>query len=343
MSKSRDVRAELTAESDSSTSARWSDLATSHQSIANLLWRTGRTAEALESDREALAIWQRLVTRDIEEAAFRYNLASCQSEIGLLLLLSEHPDAAIESLSDAISNFLLVVRTNPSVSAFQSGLGFAYVRIAQAYSSDGRLREALEPEHLAVEKFRKLADANPAVFDHKYYLALACNTLSETQAKLGQLSEAMETARQSTSVARDLVASNPERPRSHEVLAMALMAVGRIEQERKNWIDAAAAFREGISAYEEIPPSARYLETHYNLACGRSMLAYVLSRSDPTGTPEVQAVSDRAMASLRTAVSLGFQSTSSLRTDGDLTFIRPRPDFQLMLLDLDFPPEPFSP
>ena len=58
---------------------------------------------------------------------------------------------------------------------------------------------------------------------------------------------------------------------------------------------------------------------------------------------ESRAEADRAMAALRNAVARGFLHLPILRQDPDFSSIRPRPDFQLLLLDLAFPEEVFAP
>jgi hypothetical protein len=191
--------------------------------------------------------------------------------------------------------------------------------------------------------YRNLAESNPSMLEYQIRVATAYNTLSETEAKLGLLPEAMASARQSIVFARKLVATNPERIQSNEVLGMALMAVGRVEQQLGRQADAASSLRAGIAAYEAIPVTARHPEVFYNIACGRSLLAGTLARSDKASAVEARAEADRAMAELQSAVALGFQHLESPRNDTDLNAIRPRPDFLLLLLDLAFPAHPFAP
>jgi hypothetical protein len=48
------------------------------------------------------------------------------------------------------------------------------------------------------------------------------------------------------------------------------------------------------------------------------------------------------MATLRQAVDLGYRDAQHIATDTDLATLRPRRDFQLLLLDAALPPEPFK-
>ena len=48
------------------------------------------------------------------------------------------------------------------------------------------------------------------------------------------------------------------------------------------------------------------------------------------------------MNRLREAVTAGFRDLAHIRTDTDLDPLRSRPDFQLLMMDLAFPAEPFA-
>jgi hypothetical protein len=56
---------------------------------------------------------------------------------------------------------------------------------------------------------------------------------------------------------------------------------------------------------------------------------------------ESEAYADRAVATLRRAITAGFVDVALLRRDTDLDPLRPRRDFQELLMDLSFPADPF--
>ena len=51
---------------------------------------------------------------------------------------------------------------------------------------------------------------------------------------------------------------------------------------------------------------------------------------------------DRAMARLRQAIAAGYRKLFFMRTDPELDPLRSRPDFQLLMMDLEFPDDPFA-
>ena len=65
-------------------------------------------------------------------------------------------------------------------------------------------------------------------------------------------------------------------------------------------------------------------------------------RDSGVSVEEGQTESDRAMSWLRRAVTMGYGNLDSYRNETALDPLRHRPDFQLLMMDLVFPAEPFA-
>ncbi len=50
---------------------------------------------------------------------------------------------------------------------------------------------------------------------------------------------------------------------------------------------------------------------------------------------------DKAMATLQQTVAAGFRDAAKLRDEADFVPLRVRPDFQLLIMDLAMPDDPF--
>jgi hypothetical protein len=74
----------------------------------------------------------------------------------------------------------------------------------------------------------------------------------------------------------------------------------------------------------------------YNMACED---ATTLASSDPANAARHL---DHAMRWLRLAAEAGWNDTEHMRTDPDMDRLRSRPDYQLLILDIAFPPDPFA-
>ena len=63
----------------------------------------------------------------------------------------------------------------------------------------------------------------------------------------------------------------------------------------------------------------------------------------PAGTDRRRRDADHAMNAFREAVALGWSGLAYLKRDPDLDSLRGRADFQLLMMDMAMPAEPFAP
>ena len=119
-------------------------------------------------------------------------------------------------------------------------------------------------------------------------------------------------------------------------LAIATQANGHISQ-------AIALYRQVIAELEsKEEPTPTDL---YDAACCRSLIAgAAMEASSGLTAADAQAEGEQSVAAVRLAFDAGF-SPSNLKMvrdgDPDLKAIRSRPDFQLLMMDLAFPRDPF--
>ena len=79
----------------------------------------------------------------------------------------------------------------------------------------------------------------------------------------------------------------------------------------------------------------------FQLVTGAHREQHVLYRA-PFSTEWRRIPLERAMEMLRRAVAAGYWDIAWMRRDPDLDPLRPRADFQVLLLDLAFPADPFT-
>ena len=144
-------------------------------------------------------------------------------------------------------------------------------------------------------------------------------------------------------ILRKLVDANPNVTDYQGFLALNHSYVGLARLRAGRRASAVAEFRKAITIMQrlsELQPDGYSL---YNLACFRSLLAGVGSQSGSGLTgEEVSRLGEEAVATLRRAVAAGLEDVAFMRRDPDLDALRSREDFQLLLLDLDFPDKPFG-
>ena len=119
--EARDLAGQLEAQ-DPSDAVR-SVLALSHNRIGSLLLATtGKWAEAMEADRKALAIRQKLADANPAITEFQSNMAQSHADMGWLLVMTGKPTEALVSYRKALAIRQKLVDANPAVTMFQHNL-----------------------------------------------------------------------------------------------------------------------------------------------------------------------------------------------------------------------------
>ena len=125
-------------------------------------------------------------------------------------------------------------------------------------------------------------------------------------------------------------------------LATNLSMVGGIHLKAGRTAEAVASIRRAIAIWMRL--SSRNPLDLYNLSCSHAQLSSLAAAPGSGMTAaEGRAEADRAMEWLRQAVAAGYRKLANMRIDPDLDPLRSRPDFQLLMMDLAFPAEPFAP
>jgi serine/threonine-protein kinase len=123
---------------------------------------------------------------------------------------------------------------------------------------------------------------------------------------------------------------------------MTLRRRGIAAQKYNRPADAVSDFRESISILRGLKsPSPVNI---YDIACGQSQLAGLAqdARSGLTAD-EGRVAMAAAIAALREAIGAGWHNPALIRSDPGLDPIRSRPDFQMLVADVEFPDDPFAP
>jgi eukaryotic-like serine/threonine-protein kinase len=157
----------------------------------------------------------------------------------------------------------------------------------------------------------------------------------------GKTAEALAEFERSTTIMQKLAEANPNVTEWQTELANNLGFVGGMHLKAGRTAEAVASVRRATAILRRLP--SRKPADLYNLACGHAMLSLLAAEPGSGMTAaEGRAEADRAMEWLRQAVAAGYRKLSFMRIDSDLEPLRSRTDFQLLMMDLAFPAEPFA-
>src|SRR5262249_31613917 len=220
-------------------------------------------------------------------------------------------------------------------------LASSQTQIGILMSDTGRPAEALAPYEEARAILEAIAHAHPDVAEIGNELARCHSQIGNALWAIGKPAEALASSERARALREALVEANPSVTGYRSDLAVTLAFIGFLKRDAGQFSEAATPLREAIALLDGLP--SRTPEDHYNLACEHSLLAGIAGLPGSGITAhEGRAEADRAMAELRRAAATGFRMLSLMAFDHDLDPLRSRSDFQMLMMDLALPDDPFA-
>jgi serine/threonine-protein kinase len=312
--------------------------------IAMVQYHTGHAAESLASHEKARAIRQKLADANPEVTQFQSDLAKSDHDIGAIHRGSGRADRALASYQRALAINQKLAEAYPEVTQFLSDLAQSYNDIGYLEHETGQFAEALASLGQARAILQKLADANPAVTRFEGDLAQSHQVIGAVQDKTGHPALALVSYERARAILQKLADANPTLTLFQNRLAMSHAYVGLARQRSGRPKEAAVEFRRAVDIMERLANFQPDGYNLYNLACFRSLLSGTAGQpGSGLSRDEADNLGEKAVETLRRAVAAGLEDVAFMRRDTDLDPLRSRADFQLLLLDLAFPEEPFEP
>ncbi len=313
-------------------------LAFNHINLGILLSKKGKPSEAESEYRKATAIEQKLVDDNPTVTDFRNQLARGHSKFGILLLQTGRPSEAEAQVRKAIAIQQKLGDDNPAVTEFRNAIANNRINLGILLSQTGKLTDA-ETEYLkAMAIQQKLVEDNPKVPDYRDDVASALNHLGDLRRRRGHQAAARDGYERAIAIGEALIKENPMLPMYRSHLGYSLRRLGLTRLGLGDAVGAAADARRALGFWDSLP--SRSGEEWFETACCYAALAGLAGR-DGTGVPAASA--DTAIDLLRRAVEMGYLSRDTYRTETALDPIRGRPEFQLLMMDLAFPAQPYAP
>jgi eukaryotic-like serine/threonine-protein kinase len=311
--------------------------------IARVQYLRGDASQALESHERALALRQELVTATPNATQLQSDLALSYQDIGWIHRVGGRAAEALAALEHARAIREQLTEADPTAIQFQRDLAQSYNDIGGLFIGMDRLPAALASFEHAREILKKLADAYPGVTRFEGDLARSYQGVGSVHQLTGSTAEALAAFDRARAILQRLADANPTLTFFQITLAICHAHMGHVRQKAMRPSDAVAEFEKSVGILErlsKLEPSGYNL---YNLACFQSLLSGAAAQPGSGLThDDARRLGGQAVATLRRAVAAGMEDVAFMRRDPDLDPIRMRPDFQLLLMDLDFPAESFA-
>jgi serine/threonine-protein kinase len=304
--------------------------------------RNGRLREALSAYEQAGK-----TAAEPDSVDHQRTLAWCYNNIGMLRLHQGDSTAALAAFDQSRRIKRRIVDAHPDDAEYRRDLADSHICIGLVLRETGQTAEALASNETAVAMFQSLVDAYPAVSLFQSNLANGLIEMGDALRLVGRTAKARASYERALSIVDGLVKANPTVTGDQSFLLLglilkALKGLGATSLTGGRTTEAVASWRRAIAEGERL--SSSYGESLYYLAGCHARLGGVAGAPDSglsadEGPPEL----DRAMEILGRAIAGGYRPLKWMRRDPDLDPLRSRPDFQLLMMDLAMPADPFAP
>jgi serine/threonine-protein kinase len=316
-------------------------LGQAHYMMGRLLEETATQAEALAEFERAVAIRQKLAEARPDLVQFQADLATSYTELSFTLRMTGRPVEALAAAERVLAIRRKLADAHPELPHFQAELPASYIGVGYPLTVTGRPAEALAAFERSLEIARKLAEANPNVTRFQELTAASYNHIAWTYKLSGNPAKALAEYEHELAIRRKLAEANPSVRQHQAHMAIPLGEMAGIHRESGRRSEAATAAREAVAILERL--SILEPVDCFNLACGYATLAGVGTMpGSRMSAVEGPAEGERAMRWLHRAVARGYRNVALMRKDTVLDPLRSRPDFQLLMMDLEFPDDPFA-
>jgi serine/threonine-protein kinase len=302
----------------------------------------GQFVEAQRAVERARVIAERIVSDHPDVASFRYELATACSEQAWLEHNAGQEVKATRSQGEAVRLMQRLVADHPENIDYHNELAIDLTLAGNLCNSAGRPSEALPYFKRSLEIYQRLALDYPTVANYQHRIARSHMFIARDFAELGRPREALDSLDRAVPLFERLGADHPGDVHYKEDSAFTQMQIANAHRVLGRPSEVRRALGRASEIYEQLSTAMAL----YNLGCAESRLCDP-ALSDPAASSTIvsadrQAHVDRAIVALRRAAAAGMRNGALWRRDPDLDPLRSRPDFQLLMMDLEFPDDPFA-
>jgi tetratricopeptide (TPR) repeat protein len=263
-------------------------------------------------------------------------------KMGSFLKWTGKPADAISASEKALAMQRKLAEDNPKSAYFQRLLAYGITSLGMLRQELGDWSEALAAYNRALQIHRKLADAEPKNNANQRGIGRCLNNIGVVQTMGGHVREAIRVFEEACSIHETLARDYPTVAEYQYGLAFSLSGLGRAMRSSDRPAEVVQSLRRAINIWERIS-SWEDAESRYECAGDHALLATMASNSrSGLLAAEGPIEADRAIDGLKSIVTAGLRLPASFRTDPVFDGLNDRPDFRLLLMDFDFPAEPFA-
>lgn len=222
-------------------------------SAANL----GDVQGALESQKKAVALRERILAMEPENRSHQVALADANLQLGGLYLLAGPPEKAIEAYRQVDRILAPLLGATPTDRELRLLSVLNKLSTAKALGSPGvanlgDTKGALALLHEVVAAYEKLVAESPADLDFKQALMNANNSLALVFRSLGETQKEMETNLRAIEIGREIAKADPSNTFFRRELAVQIGNMGSAKMGMKDAAGALPFFQEALAIFDDL-------------------------------------------------------------------------------------------
>jgi serine/threonine protein kinase len=297
----------------------------------------GRPADALRSYEQARGIQEPLARDDSANPRRQEVLSWTLSQLGVIHLELGRTAESISLCRRAVAIHEGLVGRDPGNAVRRSDFAWCWRYLCLALASSGDVDEALRLAGQAAAVHEELVRANPGDVEFRWRLARCLDAIGRIRTLSGRPAEATVPLERAAGLYEALANDYPVQYAVDVARNRLYLASQRALSDRPEeaWVCLRGA-EEVLSQSPNVRPGLVF----YDMACGDSLWS-VAGQDGAIAPSEREARARRSVAALRRAVLHGHRDLGRIRRDPVLDPLRPRRDFQELLMDLSFPADPF--
>jgi eukaryotic-like serine/threonine-protein kinase len=220
-------------------------------------------------------------------------------------------------------------------------MAMSHYDIGWALFQKGDLSGAQDACGQALAIRQKLADVHPKLREIQRELVGCRNLLSDLLRRNHRPAEARDGYDLALAIGEPLAREHRGNSWYQSGSAFSLRGRGLAHLDLGDLAPATADTRRALQLWDG--PPMRIGEYWFETACCHATLAALAGREGSgVSAGEARVEAEKAMAILKQAVSEGYRDFAAYRTETALDVLCGRADFQLLMLDLTFPSDPFA-
>jgi len=299
-----------------------------------------RALEALEALAEARPILQKLANADLGITAPSSNLARNYVYTGEILGRMGMWLAAKEAFENALSIAQKEADDHASISEIQTLMAGILREAGWDLWKLSRTAEALEVFGRERTIRHRLGAGRRGDDADRDWLANCETNSAAALVRLGRLLEAGACCDRAIAIREELVKKQPMDHRLQQNLAESLLRSGSVRAAAGDAAGAAALWRRAAAKFASHPPQGE--SAVFRACCHGSLAGLAGAARAGVSAACGAAQAEEAMAILRREVAGGYRDVDLLRVEPGLDALRRRDDFRQMMMDLEFPVDPFA-